>query len=376
MNTSGSQLWLDKIHQLPELAAPFNLLNVCGGHERSITHAGLRGVLPKGLNLIPGPGCPVCVCPEADIALAIAIAMQANVVLLAFGDLLRVPINRANPCELLPKSVKSLSQAKVAGADIQPIASPLEAKKIAAQQPNKTVVFFAAGFETTMAPVAALLTEFFSHSLPRNLVFLISGRKTWPAVRKLLADAESAPIHGLIAPGHVATVMGAHEWQFIPDEFKIPSAIAGFESESLLRAFHSILQQSISHKPQLENCYPQAVKTQGNLHAQTLLDRCFKVASSQWRGIGSINNSGFTLVPALAELDARNHYADISLAIHEAYSQNTMPKNCKCAEVVMAKCLPNQCPLYGTSCSPRQPLGPCMVSDEGACRIWWSAGHE
>ncbi|SMF20444.1 Hydrogenase maturation protein HypD [Alteromonadaceae bacterium Bs31] len=370
----NARYWLDKINSLSKPPQTFNVLNVCGGHERSITQAGLRSVLPQWLRLVPGPGCPVCVCPEADIALAITIALKETVSLLAFGDMLRVPINSAALHKLLPKHIRSLENAKAAGADIRPVASPLEVKALALENPHTQFVFFAAGFETTMAPVAAMMSEFFSGNLPGNISFLISGRKTWPAVKHLLDDEQSAPIHGLIAPGHVATIMGAKEWQFVANDYQLPTAIAGFDSESLLQAFYCVRYQTEIKKPTLQNCYPRAVKPEGNKLAQSTLEQCFSVNDANWRGIGSIEQSGYQLRAELNNVNAQLKFAGYLDEINEAFARDSMPKSCRCADVVMARILPDQCALYGKSCLPRQALGPCMVSDEGACRIWWSAG--
>ena len=220
----NAQFWLEKIRQLP-LPDSVRLMNVCGGHERSISMAGLRAALPEQIELIPGPGCPVCVCPEQDIYQAIHLALNENVTLVSFGDMLRVPVNVSK------NAVRSLEQAKAAGADVRPIASPLEAIKIAEAEPDRSVVFFAAGFETTSAPVAGMIAQ----GMPDNLLLLMSGRLTWPAVAMLL-ESEQPGFDALIAPGHVSTVMGPEEWQFVVDKHHIPAAIAGFTPDSLLAA--------------------------------------------------------------------------------------------------------------------------------------------
>ncbi len=202
--------WLERIRALP-LPPRIKVMNVCGGHERSITTAGLRKAIPSNIELVPGPGCPVCICPEEDIYEAIQLALHEGVILVAYGDMLRVPVNA-------PKSEpRSLEQAKAAGADVRPIASPLEAAKIARENPTRKVVFLAAGFETTTAPAAALLAQ----GAPTNLLFLMSGRRTWPAVEMLLGSGEPG-FEALIAPGHVATVMGPEEWEFVPQQHGIP----------------------------------------------------------------------------------------------------------------------------------------------------------
>lgn len=336
-------------------------MNVCGGHERSISMSGLRTALPQNIELIPGPGCPVCICPEEDIYQAIQIAVHEQVVLLAFGDMLRVPVN-------VPKAaIRTLEQAKAAGADIRPIASPTEAVKIATANPEQTVVFFVAGFETTCAPVAAMLAE----GIPDNLLLLMSGRLTWPAVAMLL-DSDTPAFDALIAPGHVATIMGSDEWRFVVDQHHIPAAVAGFTPESLLAATYSVLRQIIEKKVFLDNCYTQVVSHEGNLRAQQLLTSTLDIVDAPWRGIGIIPQSGLELTAKLAAHNARLRFP--KYADEARKKAGAMPPGCDCAKVVLGRIKPNECRLYGESCLPRTPIGPCMVSDEGACRIWWAAG--
>lgn len=358
--TASARQWLDDIRKL-KLPEKIRIMNVCGGHERSITMAGLRGALPSKIELIPGPGCPVCVCPEEDIYEAIQIALHENVILVAFGDMLRVPVN-------VPKSeARSLEEARGRGADIRPIASPMEVVYLAEENPDKTIVFFAAGFETTTSPVAAMLAQ----GAPDNLFVLLSGRLTWPAVAMLL-DSGEAGFDALVAPGHVATVMGGNEWQFVVDHHHIPTAIAGFNPESLLAATYSVLRQHLEDKLFLDNCYPQLVKAEGNSSAKKHLHQVMDVVDANWRGIGVIPNSGFALHKAYAAHDARQHFPDYADDARRRAGE--MPPGCDCARVVLGKIYPNQCRLYGKACTPRNPVGPCMVSDEGACRIWWAGG--
>ena len=359
MSDRARQL-LDAIRSM-DLPRKVKIMNVCGGHERSISHAGLRGVLPPEIELIPGPGCPVCICPEEDVYEAIQLALNEPLTLVAFGDMLRVPVN-------VPRSEpRSLEQAKAAGADVRPIATPMEAVRIAREQPERRVVFFAAGFETTIAPVAAMLAE----GVPDNLLVLLSGRLTWPAVA-LLLDSGEPGFDALIAPGHVATVMGPEEWEFVATRHGMPAAVAGFESESLLAAMHSVLRQLQQGRPVLENCYPAVVSPGGNPVARAMLARTMDVVDANWRGIGIIAASGFSLSEDYRAHDARaqlpSYHDDARKRVGE------MPPGCDCASVVLGKIYPNQCRLYGKGCVPRSPIGPCMVSDEGACRIWWSSG--
>ncbi len=353
--------WLERIRALP-LPPRIRVMNVCGGHERSISMAGLRRALPANIELIPGPGCPVCVCPEEDIYQAIQLALQEDVVLVAFGDMLRVPVNT-------PKdTVRSLEQARAAGADIRPIASPLEAVRIAREAAPRRVVFFVAGFETTCAPVAGMIAE----GLPENLLLLMSGRLTWPAVQ-LLLDSEDPGFDALIAPGHVSTVMGPEEWSFVVEKHGLPAAVAGFTPESLLAATYSVLRQHIEQRPFLDNCYSQAVKPGGNVLARRLLSETMDIVEAPWRGIGHIAASGLELKPDYAAHNARAVLPDYAEPTRRRAGE--MPPGCDCARVVLGKITPTQCRIYGQPCTPRNPVGPCMVSDEGACHIWWTSGQ-
>jgi len=356
-----AKTWLQKIHALA-LPESVKIMNVCGGHERTISQAGLRSVLPKCVSLIPGPGCPVCICPEEDIYEAIQLALKESVTLVAFGDMLRVPVN------LPRREIRSLEQARAAGAEVRPIASPMEAIQIAEKNHNKPVVFFAAGFETTMVPVASMLVQ----GVPNNLFILMSGRLTWRAVAMLLGSGEPG-FNALVAPGHVSTVMGPEEWAFVPEKHHIPTAVAGFTPKSLLAAFYSILRQLMEGSCFLDNCYREVVREGGNLTGKQHLKQVTKVVDANWRGVGIIPKSGFALNDTYASHDARIFFP--------SYADNTrkrigeMPAGCDCAKVVLGKIYPNDCQLYGKTCTPREPIGPCMVSDEGACRIWWASGQ-
>ena len=353
--------WLERIRALP-LPGRVKIMNVCGGHERSISQAGLRGALPDSIELIPGPGCPVCVCPEEDVYEAMQLALRERVTLLAFGDMLRVPVN------LPRREPRSLEQARAAGADIRPIASPLEAVRIAERERQRPVVFFVAGFETTSAPVAAMLAE----GVPDNLFVLLSARLTWPAVAMLL-EAGETNFDALIAPGHVATVMGPEEWEFVAQRHGLPCAVAGFRPDTLLAAIYSVLRQLIERRPALENCYPEVVRPGGNPAARALLDSVMEVVDANWRGIGVIPASGFALSSDYAARDARRVLPAYRTEVRKRMGE--MPPGCDCARVVLGKIYPDQCRVYGAACTPRTPIGPCMVSDEGACRIWWASGR-
>lgn len=359
MSASAKQ-WLERIHDLPHKNT-VKIMNVCGGHERSITMAGLRKALPDYIELVPGPGCPVCICPEEDVFEAIQLALNEDIILVAFGDMLRVPVN------VKKTQARTLEQAKAQGADIRPIASPTEAVNIAKKDPDKSVVFFAAGFETTTAPVAAMMRE----GVPENLSVLLSGRLTWPAVAMLL-ESGSPGFDALIAPGHVATVMGPEEWEFVVEKHNIPAAVSGFKPESLLAAMYSTLRQLNEERYFLDNCYSQLVRPGGNKSAQVHLSKVMNVYDANWRGVGIIPSSGYMLNEIYAKHDARKLFP--SYADDARRRAGQMPPGCDCAQVVLGKIYPNECRLFGKACMPRNPIGPCMVSDEGACRIWWANG--
>lgn len=360
MRPTTASDWLERIHALG-IKERVRIMNVCGGHERALSLAGLRGALPSTIELIPGPGCPVCICPEEDIFTAIRLALDQDLTLVAFGDLLRVPVN-------VPRSeARSLEEAKARGADIRPIASPQEAVRLAHNRPDHPLVFFAAGFETTMAPIAALLVE----GVPDNLFFLLSGRLTWPAVA-LLLESGSPGFDALVAPGHVATIMGPEEWGFVVERHAIPTAVAGFTPVSLLAALYSTLRQIQEGRHFLDNCYPEVVRPGGNRMAQQQLRQALQITDGRWRGIGVIPGSGFALTPPYQVHDVRRAFpSSVDAARRRA---GEMPPGCDCAQVVLGKIYPNECRLFGTACRPHHPIGPCMVSEEGACRIWWSGG--
>jgi hydrogenase expression/formation protein HypD len=360
MNDDSASQWLKLIHALP-LPERVKIMNVCGGHERSITMAGLRSALPDNIELVPGPGCPVCICPEEDIFEAIQLSLHEDIILVAYGDMLRVPVN-VRRCE-----ARTLEQARAKGADVRPISSPQEAARVARENPDTAVIFFAAGFETTTAPTASLLVE----GTPDNLFILLSGRLTWPAVAMLL-ESDSPGFDALVAPGHVSTIMGPEEWEFVVSKHGIPAAVAGFTPESLLAAMYSTLRQLIEGKRFLDNCYPEVVKPGGNHTAQKHLRQAMDVTDANWRGVGVIPASGYAINSAYQAHDARCKFP--AYADDARKRAGEMPPGCDCARVVLGKIYPNECRLFGVACKPRHPIGPCMVSDEGACRIWWSGG--
>ncbi|MDH5377417.1 MAG: hydrogenase formation protein HypD [Gammaproteobacteria bacterium] len=339
---------------------PLTILNVCGGHERTISFSGIRKPLQPYVDLIPGPGCPVCVCPEEDIFLAVQLALQAHTRVLTFGDMMRVPCNA-------PKGEpRSLAEARSLGGNAHAIASPMEVLDYAAKHPEAEIVFFAVGFETTMAPVAALVAQ----GLPENVKMLLSGRRTWPIVEALLQEGQHR-FESIIAPGHVATIMGCDEWRAASNKFGINTVVAGFTPEQILHAIEALVSNHNKYEPQFKNIYPQVVTEKGNEKAKRVLDEVFEIVETPWRGMGHVANSGYALREPYRDFDIRPR-STLEMVSRKRMGQ--MPAGCACTEVVMGKTRPNDCPLYEKVCVPSRPIGPCMVSDEGACHIWWQSG--
>lgn len=338
---------------------PIRIMNVCGSHERAVAHLGLRKVLRSAVRLIPGPGCPVCVCPARDLEDAARLALLHGVRLAAYGDLLRVPFGKP------VGGGRNLSECREAGAHLHVVASPTDARTLALAHPGEPVVFFSAGFETTTAPLAGLVAS----GVPDNLTLLLSHKRTSPAVRVLLESGDPG-FDALIAPGHVSAITGAEEWRFVASDFAIPVAVCGFYDLSLLLGIRSLCSMVGRGKADLDNCYPQVVKPEGNRKALHLMEEVFEVCDVSWRGVGLIPGSGYRLAEAYAHLDARTRFG-----LEESPDdESPMPEGCACHHVVMGRKTPDQCPLFGTLCTPREPVGPCMVSDEGACRIWHRYG--
>ena len=329
------------------------IMHVCGSHEHTATRFGLRTLLPANVDLIAGPGCPVCVCSSADIRDAIE-AAEKGAILTTFGDMMRDRTQHG-----------SLEDARATGADVRMVYSPLDAVQMAKENPRREVVFFGVGFETTAAPVASMVSD----DLPANFSMLTSFKLTSPAVDALLASGKHH-LDGIIAPGHVSTVVGAVDWARFPEKYGVPAVVAGFEPADLLLAILKILQQMKEGKPKVENEYTRLVRFEGNPHAQEAMRNAFDVKPAFWRGIGVIPDSGLFLKDRWTDFDAKKKFE-----IHSSIdSEKDLPKGCHCDEVIVGELYPNECPLFGKSCTPASPYGPCMVSGEGTCYIWHRFG--
>ena len=323
------------------------ICHVCGTHEWTITHYGIRSLLPENVEVIAGPGCPVCIVPASEIDEAIELALN-DATVTYFGDLLRVPGSRL-----------SLLDARAEGADVRVVYSVADAVKMARREPEKPFVFFAVGFETTAPSTAVEILK----TPPENMSFLISHRLIPPAM-KALVEMEDLNLNGFIAPGHVSTIIGMKPYEVFPRDYGMPTIIAGFEPLDVLFAIYMIIKQLIKGKPQLENEYVRAVLPEGNMRAQKLMREAFKVENGRWRGLQTIPKSVLTLRDKYKKYDSRRKY-DLQVECSV-----DVPPGCRCHLVIVGKIKPTECPLFMKACTPRRPIGPCMVSMEGTCRIW------
>ena len=329
---------------------PVKIVHVCGTHEMAITQHGLRRMLPEKVEVLEGPGCPVCVTPTADIDAAVQIAEQ-DAIVCTFGDMTRVPGTRL-----------TLEQARSKGCDIRVVLSASEAEKLA-RETGKQVVFFAVGFETTTPMTAAVLLD----DPSPNFSVLVSHKKI-PEAMGVLLGLPGTNIGGYLAPGHVSTILGLTPYQQHLGRFNIPVVVGGFEPLDILYAIALILRQIRDGKGFAENGYPRAVSDTGNEAAQALIEMVFQSAEVGWRGIGNIPDSGMVLRPEYEQYDARRRFD-----VRGETGEEKIP-GCRCADVLTARAVPADCPLFGTRCTPLTPIGPCMVGTEGACSIWFRYG--
>jgi hydrogenase expression/formation protein HypD len=330
-------------------AAPATIMEVCGTHTMAAARFGLKSLLPEQVQLISGPGCPVCVTDQTDIDAFLALGDEPGVILTSFGDMLRVPGSRT-----------SLERRRAQGAEVRVVYSPLDAVELARQTPGKQVVFFGVGFETTMPAVAMAITLAASLQLENFSVLCV--HKTMPAALGALLASDDLRVSGLLCPGHVTTIIGASAYDFIPRDFGIPCAVTGFEPLDMLLGIEAILRQLHEGVARVDNVYTRAVQVQPNPRAQALLSEVFAPCDAQWRGLGVIPGSGVTIRPAYARFDARVRFPQVWEHLAPAAASP-----CRCGEVLRGVLRPRECPLFHKACTPSQPLGPCMVSSEGAC---------
>ncbi len=342
-----------KIARLAE-GKKLRFMEVCGTHTVAIFRLGIRQLLPENVELVSGPGCPVCVTNDDYIDKAIEYSRRKDFVIATFGDMLKVPGSRSN----LAKSVAE-------GADIRVVYSPLDCLKLAQENPCKKVIFLAVGFETT-APTQAATVLAAKEKGIKNLFMLSAQKLVPPALRFLLGDAK-VKVDGFLLPGHVAVVIGANAFNFLSGEYHVPSAISGFEAEEILTALISLLEQIDSGKAEVTNNYRSVVKAEGNIAAKRILTQVYEIVDADWRGIGKIPASGLKMRDEFEAFDIER--------IEPVEIERVKEKSaCRCGEVLRGVINPTECPLFGKACQPLHAIGPCMVSVEGVCAAWFKYG--
>lgn len=334
---------------LKEINKPIKLMHVCGTHEHTISKYGLRTLLPNELEILSGPGCPVCVCPAADIDKAIELGRRENTIITTFGDMIRVPASNL-----------SLAELKAEGADVRIVYGPHDAIKIAKDNPNKEIIFFAIGFETT----APLIGYELQNGPPSNFS-VICAYKLIPAALELLISQSQLRIDGFLSPGHVSTIIGLEPFKIFSDAYKVPNVIAGFEPNDVLLGILMLLGQIKNKKFETLNEYSRVVKPEGNKIAQDIITDVFQSVSSPWRGIGRILDGGLAIRDKYEKFDADKKF-DIKIE-----KSQDIPPGCSCHLIMVGKIYPTECELFGKSCTPLNPIGPCMVSMEGTCSIYY-----
>lgn len=343
---------VDNIRRLMDsIGRPVKLMEVCGTHTVAIFRHGLRSILPEGINLLSGPGCPVCVTSIKDVDTAIAISGSDGVILTTFGDMMRVPGDSG-----------SLSEAKAEGHDIRIVYSPLDALSIAEQNKDKKIVFFATGFETTSPSVAGTVYEAERNGITN--FFIYSVHKTVPPAIKALLASGDVKVDGFILPGHVSTIIGSRPYEFMASVYGKPSVITGFDAQDILSGILMILRQIVSDKAGVEIQYSKVVREEGNPKAVAIVNEYFGPVDAVWRGIGAIPGSGL-------ELRERFRHRDIKSVLDLQVPEGQEPKACSCGDVLKGIKVPTDCKLFGTICTPDKPVGACMVSSEGSCAAYY-----
>ncbi|KLV03188.1 hydrogenase formation protein HypD [Photobacterium aquae] len=337
-----------------DLAAPLNIMEVCGGHTHTIMKFGLKALLPDNIQFIHGPGCPVCVMPKERIDHAVTLAMQPDVILVTLGDMIRVPGSQG-----------SLAQCRARGGDVRPLYDPLDALRIAQDNPTKTVVFFAIGFETSTPMTAVLLQQAESRGVT-NLLFHINHVLVPPAVNAVMDDPQ-VQVNAFIGPSHVSVIQGAKIYQPLVDNFATPVVVAGFEPVDVMESVLRLVRQKVAGEARVDIQYSRAVSPDGNVPAQQLVNTYFETRDAfRWRGLGPIAHSALRLKPEYAHRDAERQFGAV-LTDREIDDH----KACQCGDILRGLAKPADCRVFGRGCTPQRPLGSCMVSSEGACNAYY-----
>ncbi|AID34927.1 MULTISPECIES: hydrogenase formation protein HypD [Mesorhizobium] len=348
---------IDKLVATIEIARsrPINIMEVCGGHTHSIFRYGLEGMLPDAIELVHGPGCPVCVLPMGRVDDCVSIAERPEVIFTTFGDAMRVP-----------GSKKSLQQAKADGADVRMVYSPMDALSLARKNPDREVVFFGLGFETTMPSTALTVLQAEADGI-KNFSVFCNHITIVPTIKAIL-DSPDLHLDGFLGPGHVSMVIGTAPYEFIADFYKRPMVVAGFEPLDVLQSIWMVLKQIKDGRAEIENQYARIVPEAGNNAALTAVGKVYELREFfEWRGLGSIDHSGVKVRDEYASFDAERKFAIPGVKIAD-------PKSCQCGEVLKGVIKPWQCKVFGTACTPEVPLGALMVSSEGACAAYYQYG--
>jgi len=334
-----------------KLKNELRIMEVCGTHTAEFFRTGVKDLFPDGLTLIDGPGCPVCVTPNAFLDLAITIAKDNNIIVATFGDMIKVP-----------SSYSSLAKEKAEGMDVRIIYSPLDALKLASENPGREVVFLSVGFETTAPSEAIAIMEAEKQGI-KNFSLLSCNKLTPPAVEALI-NADEVRIDGFIVPGHVSAIIGRKPWEFIASKYGKPGVIAGFEAYDLITGVLSLIDLLENNETILKNGYTTVVKENGNEHAKKIIQQVFDVTSSVWRGIGEIPESGLKIKNQYAMYDAEKKFPATPPPVKEH-------PGCRCGDLLRGIITPPECPLFDKVCSPENAVGPCMVSSEGPCSAYY-----
>jgi len=331
-------------------------MEFCGGHTVAILKNGIRQLLPPTIILTSGPGCPVCVTDNADLDKAIALAKLPDLILVSFGDMLRVP-----------GSCSSLQEVRAAGNDVRIVYSPLDALELARTNSQKSVVFLAVGFETTAPGVAASVLQAKQEGLKNY--YILSLHKLCPPITKVLLDSGEINLQGLICPGHVSAIIGSEPWQFIAGDYGIPCVVSGFEPLDILQCVDMLTQQVAREEAKVEIAYKRGVTPQGNQTAIKIMEQVFQPAPANWRGVGEVADSGLALRPEFKDFDAELNF-DFDPG------PTKTQKGCICGDILRGVKTPQECKLFRKVCTPVSPVGPCMVSSEGSCAAYYHYGED
>lgn len=360
-NPNKAKILVDKIHDQVEqmnisTQRPLQLMEFCGGHTHTIFRYGVEQMLPAEIELVHGPGCPVCVLPMGRVDDCVALAERPNVIFTTFGDAMRVP-----------GSKKSLLQAKADGADIRMVYSPLDALQLARKNPDREVIFFALGFETTMPSTALTVLQAEADDV-RNFSLFCNHITTVPTIKAIL-DSPDMRIDGFLAPGHVSMVVGERPFDFVAQTYRKPIVITGFEPLDILQSIWMLLCQLIDKRIEVENQYARIVRAEGNEPGLNAIAKVFELREFfEWRGLGSIDHSGVRVRDSYASYDAERKFSVPNLKIAD-------PKSCQCGEVLKGAIRPWECKIFGSACNPETPMGALMVSTEGACAAYYNFGN-